>query len=562
MSRTTLRDKLHRALMRRTVPAFTPGDRHVTITRVETPMSDGTKLVGDLLMPDDVKPGTPTIVMRTPYGRSVMFMARLPLPLASHGYPVLLQSCRGTAGSEGKFRPQLDDQSDGIDTLRWVRKQPWFTGRLATAGGSYLGYVQWAVAGKLAREEPETAAEAMSLSVTMPDFGAITWDRGAYSLRNALTWSQMVTAMGRGGLAMLSILGPNKKLQRALDTHPLRDGDLVASGERIDWYQDWLDHEDLRDDYWTQQSHLASVTDVTAPIVMTTGWYDIFLPWQIRTYELLAAAGRPPRLTIGPWNHSSNDSVATDLTQTMRHFDEVFHGIPNPQTQPVRFHRTGDGTWHEVAAWPPPGTVDVDHFLHADGTLDTSRPAADEAPTAYVYDPADPTPSTGGPEVQGDSTTVDDTEHEKRADVVTFTSAPLDSDLDVTGTAVATVWLRSDRPSVDVFVRITDVHPDGRSMSVTDAIRRVGSPATAHLDPERTADGAWPVEVELWPTGHRFRAGHRIRIQVSSGAHPRYARNTGSGKPAVDDAELHVAHQEVLHEAGRASGIRLPVWKP
>ena len=141
-----------------------------------------------------------------------------------------------------------------------------------------------------------------------------------------------------------------------------------------------------------------------------------------------------------------------------------------------------------------------------------------------------------------------------------FTSDALAADLDVTGTPVATIWLRSDRPSVDVFVRLTEVHPDGRSLSVTDGIRRVGSPATDHTDPERSPDGAWPIEVPLWPTAHRFAAGNRVRVQVSSGAHPRYARNPGTGELSGGDAELMVAHQEVLHEPGRASSVRLPIW--
>ena len=560
MSKPTLADRFRAGLIRRTVPGFTPGGHHVDIRRVEVPMPDGVTLVGDLLLPDDIRPGTPTVVMRTPYGRSLPFLARLPLPLATHGYPVVLVSSRGTAGSGGVFRPQIDEQADGIETLRWVRRQPWFTGRLASAGGSYLGYTQWAVAGKLARDEPETAAEAMSLAVTMPDFGAITWDRGAFSLRNALSWSQMMRLMSKP-FGFLAILGPNPRLARGLEAMPLRTGDAAAAGAEIDWYQDWLTHEDLTDEYWTQQSHTASVADVTVPIVMTTGWYDIFLPWQLRTYEVLAAAGRPPRLTIGPWNHASNDSVGADLTQTMHLYDEVFHGTPHPQEKPVRYFLTGAEEWRESTAWPPPGTATRAHFLRSGGVLAPDAPATAEEPTAYVYDPAAPTPATGGPTVQPSKKPdrVDDTEHEQRPDVVTFTSEPLPADLDVTGTPVATVWLRSDRPSVDVFVRLTDVDAAGRSVSVTDAIRRVGTAATAATDPARTADGAWPVEVELWPTGHRFLAGHRIRVQVSSGAHPRYARNAGTGRPAADDTELLVAHQEVLHEPGRASSIRLPV---
>lgn len=555
----TLADKLQHAIGRRLVPGATFGDQQVRSTPLETPMSDGTILIGELLMPDKVAPGTPTIVMRGPYGRSLPFKARGPLQFATRGFPVFLQSSRGTAGSGGVFHPQVDEQRDGIDTLRWVRAQPWFTGRLATAGESYLGYTQWAVAGKLSRDEPGTAADAMSLTTTMPDFGAITWDNGAYALRNALGWTQVKTLLEGNMLALRVLTGPNPKLEKGFAAMPLRTGDLTVLGKHNDWYQDWLTHEDLRDEYWSKQSHRASVKDVTAPMVMTTGWYDIFLPWQIGTYADLAAQGRAPRLTIGPWNHTAAGTVEANLTETLDLFAEVFHGVPHPRPLPVHFQLTGTDEWHDVSTWPPPGTVDEAHYLHSDGSLSASEPAKGNAPTAYVYDPADPTPATGGPSLNDDMI-VDDAEHEKRADVVTFTSAPLSGDVDMTGTPVATVWVRSDRPSVDVFVRITDVDRAGKSTSVTDAIRRVGVPATAHTDPQRTADGAWPIEIPLWPAGHRFASGHRIRVQISSGAFPRYARNTGSGKPAADDVESHVAHQEILHEPGRASFVRLPVW--
>ncbi len=560
MSRFT--DSLRAGMMRRTLPGFEPGDRHVEVIPITTPMSDGTVLHGDLLMPDRVEEGAPTIVVRTPYGRGGPLRAQLPLPLASHGFPVVVQSCRGRDGSGGTFVPQVHEQSDGIDTLRWVRAQPWFTGRLATAGMSYLGYTQWAVAGRLSVEEPETASEALSLAVTMPDFGAITWDNGAFSLRNALGWTRLISLLEKPA-AMLLLMLPSPRLARGLDTIPLSEGDVVAIGHHNDWYQDWVHHEDLTDEYWTQQSHTASVPQVTAPILMHTGWQDIFLPWQIRTYQALVEAGRPPQLTIGPWQHATPAGTAVWLTDTVAFFAERFLGKASARRAPVRFHLGGIDEWQDSASWPPPGTADSTWHLRAGGILDPEAPADSESPaTGWVYDPADPTPSTGGPLLEpAPVAAVDDAPHELRADVVTFTSEPLPADLDVTGTPTATVWLRSDRPSVDVFVRITDVHPDGRSMSVCDAIRRVGSPATSATDPAPSADGAWPVALELWPTAHRFLAGHRLRVQISSGAHPRYARNTGTGLPAADDAELHAAHQEVLHEPVRSSSVTLPVWQ-
>src|SRR4029077_8726168 len=131
-----------------------------------------------------------------------------------------------------------------------------------------------------------------------------------------------------------------------------------------------------------------------------------------------------------------------------------------------------------------------------------------------------------------------------RADVAVFRSAPLADAVVVAGRPVARIRFRSSASSADVVARICGVHPDGRSMTVCDGIRRIGAVGTLATDPEPDEEGFAEGEVRLSPAFHRFPAGHRIGVQVSSGAHPRYARNTGGGEPAGDATELHRADQE------------------
>jgi predicted acyl esterase len=95
-------------------------------------------------------------------------------------------------------------------------------------------------------------------------------------------------------------------------------------------------------------------------------------------------------------------------------------------------------------------------------------------------------------------------------------------------------------------------------MTVCDGIRRIGG--VAATDPDPDGDGFREVTVPLWPTFHHFVAGHRISVQISSGAHPRYARNPGSGVPAAEAATLHRADQEISHAQSRPSHLELPVW--
>ncbi|GAA1466166.1 CocE/NonD family hydrolase [Microbacterium thalassium] len=554
----TLRQRITRAMDRRAHGGARLGPYEVQVTKdLRVPMDDGVELLADLYQPVGADGSLPTIVIRSPYGRRgpIGSMARV---LVYEGFTVLFQTCRGTHGSGGVFHPQVDEQRDGIATYRWVRRQPWFTGRLATSGVSYMGYAEWAAAGRMLREDPEDAPEALVFQVTMPDFGAVTWDHGALALRNALGWSRGIDGMERGGLAMLSFVLPDRRLEKAFDVLPLSLGDTAATGHPIRWYQEWIRHESLADEYWTQQSHTASVPEVASPVFMIAGWHDIFTPWQLRSYRQLVDAGNPPRLTIGPWGHRSPDMSAVALREGVAFLRETFLGDEWDRTAPVRAYETGAGRWFDLAEWPPPGSAPQDWFLVAGGGM-----ATDVAPTgltSYTYDPDDPTPALGGPSLLPDTEPVDNADHEKRTDVVAFRTDPLAEPLDVAGEPVATVRIRSSAQSFDVFVRITDVHPDGRSMTVCDGIRRIGSVGTAETDPVPDADGFREVAVSLWPTFHRFAAGHRVGVQISSGAHPRYARNPGTGEPAFDAVRTVVAHQELAHGGAAGTRISLPVW--
>ena len=422
---TTLRQRLTRSLDARTRKGVDLGPYDITIERdLRVPMDDGVELLADLIRPvgADV-PALPTVLIRGPYGRRGL-LAGSARALAYEGFTVLFQSCRGTWGSQGLFTPQIDEQRDGIATIRWVREQPWFTGRLAMYGQSYMGYTQWAVAGRMQREDPENAPEALVLVTTMPDFGAITWDNGAFALRNALGWSRMMHRMRRGGIALIAMALPDRKLDKAFDVLPLSAGDSAATGEQIHWYQDWTRYQSLDEEYWTQQSHTASVPDVAAPVSMVTGWYDIFLPWQLDDFAQLVAAGRSPRIIIGPWGHVSPGMGEPTHTETIAFLKETFQGAPGARATLVRAFETGADVWHDLETWPPAGSAGEDWNLHDGGALSTD--AATGGVTTYTYDPEDPTPAVGGPSLLPKTEPVDNSEHEARADVAVFRSAPLD----------------------------------------------------------------------------------------------------------------------------------------
>jgi len=290
---------------------------------------------------------------------------------------------------------------------------------------------------------------------------------------------------------------------------------------------------------------------------MVTGWHDIFLPVQLADYSRLVAAGNPPRLVIGPWTHVAPAGMGAQARETLAALRAHLLGDAAARpAAPVRVFVQGAKEWRDLASWPPPGHSPQRWHLHADARLATEAPAAG-VPRRYRYDPADPTPIAGGSLLSGGGGPKPQRHTEARRDVLLYTSEPVARDVDVIGPVEAEICVSSSSAHFDVFVRLCVVDAKGRSTNVCDGLERVA--------PDRWpagVDGLHRVRVALWPTAQRFRAGERIRIQVSSGAHPRYARNLGSGEPLGTGTTLRASEQAVHHEPGRESVVWLPVVRP
>jgi len=110
------------------------------------------------------------------------------------------------------------------------------------------------------------------------------------------------------------------------------------------------------------------------------------------------------------------------------------------------------------------------------------------------------------------------------------------------GPITAYLYVRSSLQHTDFFARLCVVEPSGKSINLCDGIVRL---IPGCVVPQ--ADGSLRIQIDIWPTAQRFRRGQRIRIQVSSGAHPRFVRNSGTGEPLARATKLHVAEQSVFH---------------
>ncbi|MDX1663396.1 MAG: CocE/NonD family hydrolase [Candidatus Promineifilaceae bacterium] len=532
-----------------------PARYKVTVERgLRVPVEEGVTLAADHYRPLPFADGSagedfPTILMRTPYGRRVMppFYARR---FAERGYHVVVQDVRGRGGSDGEFEPFLYEDADGEATVAWLRDQRWFDGRLGMWGQSYLGYVQWA----LAINAPG-AVQALAPAITSSRGIFIGDTDGAPMLDLPMRWLVILDALHGRWWRMLPPV-QNRVVAPAFAHLPLGENDVLTVGEVVPFFRQMLG--DTPPQRWRETDYRNRLDAVQAPVHLVGGWYDFMLQDLLGDYAALKKAGRQPYLTIGPWTHLFDGAERANLQHGLDWFDAHLKGQRERlRKEPVAVYLMGADEWRNFASWPPPAEIRR-YYLHSGGRLNTQPPMAAEASAAatsrYTYDPADPTPSVGGPLFSREAGPTDNRALEARSDVLTFTTPPLARDVDVVGPIRVRLFVRSTLEHTDFFGRLCDLHPDGRSINVCEGIYRL-EPAKA----EKQEDGTMCLELDLWATANRFEKGHAIRLQISSGAHPHYARNLGTGASAATAVEMRAAKQTIYHDAAHASALLLPV---
>jgi len=493
-------------------------------------MSDGVTLLADRYAPAGV-PHAPTILVRTPYGRRGVQGMMNGLPFAYFGFQVLVQSARGTFGSGGVFDPLGDERSDGLDTVRWLREQEWFNGSFATYGPSYLGYSAWSIA---AEAGPEL--KAMSIQIAASSFRDAAYVGGSFALESVLTWADLTARQeGRLGMVQGPLLSRRRAVRAARSGKPLTELDVLANGAQMRFFQDLLANDAPGSTYWTKRDFTAAVGEVAAPVTLLGGWYDIFLPWMVKDYLAMRAAGRRPYLTIGPWWHADPRHFLPATRESLAWFRAyLMNDFRRVRANPVKVYVTGAGEWREFGDWPIPGArterwhLQPGYGLGADGPIES-------APSTYRYDPKDPTPALGGPSLLGNCKPVDNRKLEVRPDVLVFSSQVLRDDVDVIGPVGAELFVRSDRAHTDFVVRLCDVAPDGTSLNVCEGGQRhvADRPPVQARAPDPGARRQRRVPEGGQQSGHR-RAARR-------GLQPRTRRAGGlpHPRPPVGDPAAH-----------------------
>lgn len=518
-------------------------------TGIEVSMPDGVALMTDHYSP--IGPGPhPTLLMRLPYGRngfaSVAFM------YARRGFNVVVQACRGTEESGGEFNPLVNERTDGLATIEWLKAQPWFDGRLGLTGPSYLGYAQWAIS-----DAPEV--KTMAVKVSSAEFRSVVFPGGAFHLGLWLSWLQTIESLRGNPMATFfrMLTGDfERQTHKASMTLPLVEADKAAVGHEVGFWREWFEKAIEDGPFWHQMDQRSRLGATTPPTLLMSGWYDFMIDQLLSDYQRLVAAGKQPHLTISSTTHITGGHEADNPVETLAWMRaELLGDRSGIREKPVAIEISGTGRWHEFAAYPPGPPHHIDRrYLIANKALSTA-PALPGPPSRYRYNPADPTPNLGGAIFAFTGAgPVRQRSLEKRSDVLIFTSARLIDPLTIIGNVEATIFMRASVEHADLFVRLCDVGPRGQSINVCDGFLRT-TPETPRND-----DGVMEIELLLHATAHCFRVGHRLRVQVSSGAHPRYARNTGTNEPVGEATTLVPADIEILHDQRHHSAIMLPVY--
>lgn len=526
---------LQHLLLRKAVGAPKGGGARVE-RDIRVTMRDGTALLHDHWIPEAPVPSGPVVLVRTPYGTEIT--ASIGRLLADQGFHVVMQNVRGVFGSGGTFNPMFDEAADGLDTIAWIERQPWFGGEIHTWGLSYLGMTQWALTGDL----PESVRR-MTIAVSARSFrDSVIRPGNGFGLETAVTWASLLDVQEGPLLKRLRSQFNAGIIARASNVTPPSEAVPDAVGKRVPFVDDWLAHGVA--DPWWDPVVFAQKLDRVPPTVHVAGWYDLFIGAQIPDFEALRAAGRPARLVVGPWTH-------TDLGMITESVKEALAGLQDPDgadnPPPVRIQPIGSKQWLSFDQWPPPSRP-LTLRCHQGGALDEREPKASSL--RYRYDPADPTPACGGGGLnRWTAGQKNQAPREERDDVLVWTSEPLQTDTLLAGNVEAVVSITSTNPQCDLFVRLCEVDPHGRSVNLADRYRRL----------DLTDGDGPPFEIRLeFPVGAALRRGRRLRLQISSGAHPLHMRNPGTADPIGDFSRL-VPSDQIVHLGPDSTRVALPV---
>jgi putative CocE/NonD family hydrolase len=563
---------------------------------VPATMRDGTVLRADVYRPQ-TRDAVPVILMRTQYGKSeAQAGSRYQAPdwFASQCYLVVVQDIRGQGASGGTFSEFTHDQNDGYDSVEWAAALPGSNGKVGMYGSSYVGATQWLAA----VTAPPHLVTIVPANTASDYYDGWTYEGGEFRLAFVQPWAigsiAKTAAMNRSDQPTVDELtAAADDPTRWLDFRPFKDLPPMQPNNPAvaPWYFDWIRHSS-RDDFWRQFSIRDRYPAVTVPVLNFEGWYDAFLAGGVENFAGMVARGGSDtartnqRLVIGPWDHvdwgrpdsepapvlKAIGAVANSPINSLMldWYDHFLKGKENGVAGKPRvdYFLMGANVWKTASGWPLPQTRPTTYYLAGLGGADrkgllVETPPNAEAPDVYTYDPRFPAPSLGGHSCcgaqSGPQGPYDQTPAEQRSDVLVYSSAPLSHDTEVTGPTTVELWAQSSAIDTDFTAKLTVVKPDGEVINLNNGILRTSFRDS--LSKPATTPPNQPVayRIQIWPTSYEYRAGDRIRLEISSSDYPQFAPNPNTGEPFGQSTATVPATQTILHDATHPSSITLPV---
>lgn len=523
---------------------------------VRIPMRDGMNLAADLYRPDS--PGKFPALMTLVYFPTGADQAQF---FARHGYGCVVVNSRGRNGSEGQWDPYVNEPQDGFDAQQWIGRQPWCNGKIGMYGQSYNAFTQ-VMSAPMASPHLKCI---LPLECQQTNFGHL-YNDGVPQLNVMFTFGLYATGPTRTGPHIP--IGPHY-LQLP----------LMAAADKVDNPQaqrikTWLEHSSY-DDYWKSYGVKEKYAKVQAPAWFGTGWYDNLLHENWRNFTGFRKQGGSvacrwgTRIRVGGGPHGGS---GIDNQMHLRWYDHWLKGMATgiDKEPPIEIFVMGTNRWRYEYEWPLARTRFTKYYLHSsgrantldgDGYLGINPPLVDTPPDRYIYDPADPLYTLGGQmsthaHLWGAK---DRRKQQERRDVLVYTTKPLETGIEITGPVELKLYAASSAVDTDFTATLTDVHPDGRAIHICEGIRRASFRASLEHPTPIEPGTVYPYTISLWETSMLFKAGHRIRLEVSSSNFPRYARNLNTGKPLGTSPQMIKAEQTIHHDGEHLSHLLLPI---
>ncbi|MCW5981712.1 MAG: CocE/NonD family hydrolase [Bryobacteraceae bacterium] len=558
------------------------GDRLAvrTETGVRTAMRDGVALVADVYRPE-TEGKYPLLLQRTPYNRKGA--AAEAEAMAARGYIVVIQDTRGRFDSEGEFYPFLNESEDGYDTVEWAANLPGSNRQVGMFGGSYVGATQM-----LAAIAKPPHLKAIFPYVTAAEYyDGWTYESGALMQWFASSWTSGLAQ----DTARRKLVSRPRDWVWEMPVDEYRVAGLPQPADLAPYFRDWVRHE-TDDSYWKRWKISDHYPELTVKGLHGAGWHDIFMKGSIKNFTGLressntAEARQGQRLMVGPWAHASTSpegkigdvvfgkQAVLDMTGTaLAWFDYALKGVANEYAsgKPVVLFVMGANAWREEDEFPPRRARPTKFYLSAakgantvagDGALSLNRPEPQQ-PDVFEYDPGNPTPTIGGRLCCANDALppgpFDQRPNEARRDVLVYSTPPLEKDLEATGYVRMELYAATTAPDTDFTAMLVDVDPSGYARFLTDGVVRARYRNSTTKAEPLAANRTYRYDIDLWATSNLFRAGHRIRLYVSSSNFPRFSRNPNTGKPTFGARGFVKATQTVFHDPKNPSALILPV---